>query len=260
MDEITVIVSTSPVQSNPEIKMITSVIRSVSEKLFNGLTFKLIIACDGIKELETNIIKISYQEFIKNLKDYYQNDPLIQIIICPYHGHLTGNLRNACKYVDTEFILVLQHDLIFVQEINLSKVIQDMKIYPVMKHLRFNKRFNIKDGWDRTKKFAKDIIVSTTENTYISTEAWSDQNHLCRLSYYQEIILQEVPDGCFMESILNQTCKGHHSKYGTYIYGNINFPNTILHLDGAETRRSKIYQQNRNLFTENHQIKEPKCI
>lgn len=244
IENITIIVSSSPIPSNPSIKMITNVIKSLEDNVLNNKICKIIIACDGC---ETKNIK--YEEFISNLKKYYENKTNILIILNPKKGHLTGNIRNAFNHVNTEYVMLVQHDLIFVEQINLESILEDISKNSELKHIRFNKRNNIKSGWDNTPLFASKKIIGN--NTYIFTESWSDQNHISKASYYRDIVLSEIDDGVFMESVLNEKSKHNHEKYGTYIYGDVCHKNIIAHLDGSEQRRGKIGKEctyYRNLY------------
>jgi hypothetical protein len=232
-----VIVTTSPVPSNPSIKMITTVIKSLDDNVFNGKKYKVIIACDG-----SDTKNEKYDQFVKNLKDFYSDNSTVSVILNSKKGHLSGNIRNAFSNVNTEFVMLVQHDLLFVKKINVESILEDMKNNPELKHVRFNKRDNIKAGWDNTPLFASKIIKGNN-NSYIFTESWSDQNHIAKSEYYRSIVLKEVNDVVFMESLLNNISKGNHNKYGTYIYGDLNDKNVIVHLDGSEQRRGKIGQE-----------------
>lgn len=229
-DDLTVILTSSPTPSNPDIDMITDVISSLYKfAIGENSDCKIIIACDGTIDENKK-----YSIFIKKIKAYYANNPNITIVVNQTKGHLTGNIRNVINLVKTKFLLVIQHDLPFVRDVNIQGVLDDMIINPKLKHVRFNRRKNIKTGWDNIPTFALEKIK--LNNTYISNEVWSDQNHVTTLDYYNDIVLKEVPDGTFMENVLNVTSKGHHEKYGTYIYGDVNDDRTIIHLDGAKSR------------------------
>ena len=235
-NSLTVIVTTSPVPSNPSIKMITTVIKSLEENVFNEKKYKVIIACDG-----SNTKNDKYDQFVKKLKDFYSSNSTVTIVLNANKGHLSGNIRNAFNHVNTEFVMLIQHDLLFIKKINIEHILEDMRNNLELKHVRFNKRNNVKAGWDNTLLFASKKIKGN--NTYILTEAWSDQNHITRADYYRNIVLREVNDGIFMESLLNNISKGHHDKYGTYIYGDLDEKNAIVHLDGSEQRRGKTGQE-----------------
>ena len=54
-----------------------------------------------------------------------------------------------------------------------------------------------------------------------------------------------------MENILNRKSKGKHDEFGTFILGDINEKNKIVHLDGAESRHGnagKTLKYNRNKY------------
>ena len=244
MDKLTIIISTSPIPSNPKTIYIDAIIKSIKENLFIDNEYKIIIACDGTDNINPN-----YNQYIDNLKNKYKSHENILIVVNDEKGHLTGNLRNAVKYVNTEYLMLVQHDLIFISKINPNKIIEDMIKYPNLKHLKFNKRNNIKQGWDNTRKFAS--IKVKGNYTYIMTESWSDQNHICRTDYFKNIVLEIVKEKTFMENILNKVCKGKHDKFGTFIIGDVNDENTIVHLDGSETRggsSKKRYNMYRNKY------------
>jgi len=176
---------------------------------------------------------IRFIKYIENLKNYASDNKNIQIIVRDSPGCLTGSIRNAFNYVNTEYVLIIQHDFPFVRNFYIEKVIQDMKANPELKHVRFNKRSNIKVVWDALNNlFGKQI--KSLNYKYTRTPNWSDNNHLCRSDYYRNIILKECKDGSFMEKDIYQkiTDEKIHSKYGTYIFGPLNQPAFISHLDG----------------------------
>jgi len=231
-----IIITTSPTNSNPDLLMISSVINSIKQNIKTDYEKKIIISCDG-----TDLMNENYDNFIKNLEKKYCNDNNIQIIVNVKKGHLTGNIRNSIKYVDTKYILFVQHDLLICKEVDADKIIMDMENNLNLKHVRLNKRDNIKAGWDNTKLFASEIIEENYN--YIFTESWSDQNHFTTKQYYLENVLSNVEDGVFMEQVMNNICKGNHSRYGTYIFGKLNEERYIVHVDGADNRRGKLGEQ-----------------
>lgn len=244
--KFTVIITSSPINTNPDITMINCTINSILRNIKTKFEKKLIIACDGTSEKNENYLK-----FLHNLQEKYKNTKNISIIINEKKGHLTGNIRNAIKYVDTKYILFVQHDLVIIKEVDADKIISDMEQNNKLKHVRFNKRDNVKAGWDNTKLFASEII--NLNYNYLLTESWSDQNHFTTKDYYLENILSNVNDGVFMENVMNKICKGKHSEYGTYIFGNLNEERYIVHIDGAGTRRGNlgaICKQDRDYYLE----------
>ena len=232
----TIIITTSPTITNPDITMINCVMNSIFKNIKSNFEKNIIISCDGTdKENE------KYNNFIDNLNEKYKNNKNISIIVNEKKGHLTGNIRNSIKHVNTKYILFVQHDLVIVKEINVDKVIDDMEKNSKLKHIRLNKRANQKSGWDNTDLFASEIIKQNYN--YILTEAWSDQNHFTTKDYYLKNVLSNVEDGTFMENVMDNICKGHHSTFGTYLFGKIDEERYIAHIDGAHTRKGKLGRQ-----------------
>ena len=104
-----------------------------------------------------------------------------------------------------------------------------------IKYIRFNKRKNIKEGFDALNNLFG-LQVKQENYTYTRTPAWSDNNHLCLTGYYTDIVMKECPDGCPMEKILHGKNKNEeiHNKYGTYLFGELNYPQVIKHTDGRK--------------------------
>lgn len=229
----TVIITTSPTITNPDISIISCVINSILINVKSEFKKNIIISCDG-----TDQENQEYNNFINNLNEKYKNNKNISIIVNEKKGHLSGNIRNSIKHVKTKYILIVQHDLVIIKEINADKIIDDMEKNEKLKYVRLNKRANQKLGWDNTKLFASKIIKQNYN--YILTEAWSDQNHFTTKDYYLKNVLNNVDDGFFMEQIMNNICKGHHSRYGTYIFGELDEDRYIAHIDGSKSRHGNI--------------------
>jgi hypothetical protein len=230
MNSLTIIITASFIPSHPKIDIIKETIESL--QLINISTdTKIILAHDYNNN--NNYIK-----YLENLNNYIKFNSNIKIIERKNHGHLTGNLRNALQYVNSKFILVIQHDLPFIKKFDIQKVIYDMEENNNIKYVRFNRRINIKAGFDNLNDlFGKQ--VKQENYTYTRTPAWSDQNHLCLTRYYSDIVMKECHDGCFMEQILHgkNINEELHKKYGTYLFGELNYPQVIKHTDGRKYGR-----------------------
>jgi hypothetical protein len=135
-------------------------------------------------------------------------------------------------FVHSKYILIVQHDLPFRAPVNMMHVIEDMIQCPELKHVRFNKRHNIKEGTDALNDlFGKQLYA--IHNTYTRTPSWSDNNHISLTEYYRKVVF--VDGGhCFPEHslITKSVNESIHNKYGTYLYGSLNHPPTIRVIDG----------------------------
>jgi hypothetical protein len=223
---LSIIITASYIKSHPSIIFIKSVIESL--KFINVGNVPIILAHDYND-------KEDYLEYLSNLEEYTRDKPNITIIKRDTHGCLTGNVRNAFNYITTEYVLILQHDLPFIRELEMYKVIEDMKANPMLKHVRFNKRANIKVLFD-----AQNDLFGKQEKgvhySYTRTPCWSDQNHICTAEYYRDVILKMCKDGTYMEYILINKSKTEeiHEKYGTYIFGGLGDAAYIKHTDGSK--------------------------
>jgi len=219
-----VIITASFIRSHPSIDFIKSVIESLT--YLNIEQVPIILAHDFSGHLNFKI-------YLINLKRYIADKPNIKIVVRNSPGHLTGNIRNAFQYINTEYVLIIQHDLPFIRTLNIKKVIEDMQANPELKHVRFNKRANIKSGFDELNDlFGKQVY--SKNYIYTRTPGWSDNNHICTSNYYKDIVLKECPNGSPMESHLyNKSIdESIHSIYGTYLLGELNEPAYINHIDG----------------------------
>ena len=179
-----------------------------------------------------------YAKYLKSIKDYAEKTPLdIEFAMCAEHGHLVGNVRNAFSHVTSKYALVIQHDLPFIREFDIQKVIEDMEENPDIKYVRFNKRSNIKKEFDAFNDLFGFQQVQKNY-TYTRTPAWSDNNHLCLTSYYNDIVLKECDNGGPMEKYLHGkiTDIKSHEKYGTYLFGPLEQKRFIKHTDGRKTK------------------------
>ena len=226
MSEYSVIITASAIRSHPSIDFIKCAIESLKHIHMDKDT-PVILAHDYSED--SRFIK-----YIENLNQYIADKKNIQIVVRNSHGHLTGNVRNAFNYIATDYVLIIQHDLPFVRDFEIEKVIDDMKHTAELKHIRFNKRANIKAVSDALNDlFGKKI--KSHNYTYTRTPSWSDNNHLCSSEYYRDVILKECKDGKPMESYLieKSTTEEIHNHYGTYIFDEIDKPAYIKHIDGA---------------------------
>ena len=229
MELLTIIITASFIPSHPNIKLIQETIESL--QLINmPHDTEIILAHDYSNH-------INYSKYFEKLDEYIKSYSNIKIVKREDHGHLTGNIRNALQYVNSKYILVIQHDFPFIRKFNIQKVIYDMEENNNLKHVRFNKRKNYKRGTDALNDLFG-LQIKQENYTYTRTPSWSDNNHLCLTQYYTDIVMKECPDGRAMEQKLIRKSKNEelHKKYGTYLFGELNHPQVIKHTNGRSTK------------------------
>ena len=229
-NDLTIIITASIIPSHPDIKMIKETMNSLD--LINHKNSKIILAHDYSNEEK-------YKKYLKNLKNYVKDMDNVQIVVRDHWGHLTGNIRNAMKYVKTKYVLLVQHDFPFTQNIYIHKVIQDMEKNSKLKNVRFN-QFNNNQiiGWE--KDFNKHNLYNkhkiNSNYNYLSTGNWSDNNHICSTEHYNKVILSMCKDKTAMERNFFgiERDEKYIEKFGTFIFGDMNTKKLINHLDGSQ--------------------------
>ena len=114
-----------------------------------------------------------------------------------------------------------------------------------LKHVRFNKRRNIRVGFDRVNNLFGEI-EKCKNYEYTRTPGWSDNNHLCLSEYYREIIFAICEEGLPMEMYIRKIHSKEyeenkdnkekvHDIFGTYIFGHLNHKKMIIHINGKKT-------------------------
>ena len=229
---VTVIITASYIPSHPRIDLIQETIESLRYTSCTSET-PIILAHDYNNHPR-------YKQYMENLQEYIKDKPNIKSVMRTTRGCLVGNVRHALSFVNTEFILLLQHDLPFLRQLpDLSKVMEDMKVNPSLKHVRFNRLVNTYNMYDKHWLFGKQ--VSSTNFTYTRTPGWSDNNHLALTSYYTDLIMKECTDGGFMEGQLYRKIKDEasHELYGPYLFGGLDEAPYTGHSDGRHTILNK---------------------
>jgi hypothetical protein len=264
MIDLTVIITASYLKSHPSIRFIQQVLESLRYLNLSKENTKVILTHDNINNISLNkksfidaktlkqdeIKKENYNEYLANIEKYC-SDILpykSKILINEEWGCITTSIYNSLQYVETKYMLILQQDIAFVQEVPIYPLIELMENNPQVKHLRYNVRQNLPiwnnfDGYKKDDAFLfKEVIFDGIPLCY--TPAWSDQSHIVTKEYYEKIILPDCSDENgvlqkdFMEHIINPLCHKDHERYGTYIYGAYGIEKTTDHIDGRETGRT----------------------
>jgi len=264
----TIIVSASPVPSHPDLICIKTILKSIFARLSGNLE-KIILAHDIIPDDTCNKIRIhacypkhkreqfkeSYPEYMKALRNYLNHNTFkvpIEIIEAEYWGGLTGNINNAMKHVNTKYVMLVQHDLEFVENINVDNIIFDMEKDDEIKLVSFNKDPNSVMLRDPTKTGVLQIChnigaapkdqgfgetkVTQTGNSYTRTPCYTDQNHIITTDYWETIIYPQCEEPRFMEHSINKLSPYDSKQFGTFVFGDFKTPKQIHHIN---CRRAK---------------------
>jgi hypothetical protein len=236
---ITVITSTSPVQSAPD----TTLLYEAQKSLFKVPALaqcKKIIVFDGIRKKEKSEFKNKYEEYKKKITQLTRSDPYFantKLVFCSSRQHLSGAIREAIRLVDTPFVFIHQHDLVLLKEFDLNGLLASMIANPLIKHVHLYSLPN------HDTYFPADQTDEIVEGPHFvplcRTSRWTDQSHIASLDYYKNFVLPQCNKN-FMERRLHPALEKAmhlsgwegHREFGTYLYGNLEDGLFIKHTDG----------------------------
>jgi hypothetical protein len=241
--DLTVVIAASYIPSHPSTRMIEQTISSLS-LLGIGASTPVLIAHDNLPPTATHNQVHDFYEYLDSLNTILQPFPNSKVTLLDEWGQLNSSLRLALSKVVTTFVLICQHDLPFVREVNLAELIGLLSRNPQVKHVRFNLRRNQPYGFDCHPRFRSMYYRQKTFDTgyqessvsLVRTLGWSDNNHVCRTDYYTNKVFPLVGRRKIApEHVMNLVVWPFtHHKFGTFIYGPINDPPFLKHLDGKE--------------------------
>lgn len=248
-----VVIITNLVPSAPGISVIQRTLDSL-QHLKSRHPLPLLVVGDGIKARDNrNGGRLRWNEYKKNLKQLLEHDHTTKLRFRNSWGHISQTLRLALAEVQTDYVLVVQHDLPFVQDIDLDALVHAMQSEPNFKHVRFNLRSNHPAGQDamttrragtlvedRSYFFQQRFGPPPSRLPLVQTLSWSDNNFVCSTRYLSDTILR--PIGRFKvapEWVFNNLgTPENHSHLGTYVFGKLESPPTIEHTDGRRSGRN----------------------
>ncbi len=229
---LTVLVTTSPIPSHPSTAMISRVLGSVAR--FVGRGYKVVIACDGCAGSEEEKRRC---EAYKSLLRRFLSDRFYE---AERHVHQAGTVRRAIEKVDTEFLLLLEHDWEIIRPVETEGILRALEKYSEVKFVRLNGRMNREEGWDRIL----DKWHREGEVPLLRTSCWSGNPHFSTTETYKNLVIPLCSDGralehCVMDSpgngwddLSKLGFEKYHRKWGTFLYGDFGHPAVVKHLDG----------------------------
>ena len=124
---------------------------------------------------------------------------------------------------------------------------QDSALKIVRFNRRPNKRVNCDDGYYKKhwkKKLARRIWKNHAAeyNNYTRTVCFSDMNHISRVGFYTDKIISHAVRAApqMIEATIQKLVIYNHSLFGTYIYGGLQFAETLTHLDASKHKHGEL--------------------
>lgn len=180
-----------------------------------------------------------YNNYIRSLRDKY--NPNIKIFNKSKCG-LGGMVLSMLDYIDTPYIFMVEHDWLFIKNINFKYLIDKLDKYQNINYLRIISKTPLKFRYNYDSRLVQDKSI----NDIPLTKVWcySGNPHIVRKSFLENNINTinnfttkkysgKTYEGAFTTAYRNDVkTMGYddaHKKWGIYIYGYIGDPPYTLH-------------------------------
>ena len=257
---LTIIITTSPIKSHPSTYVLDQVIESFN--LIDELNdCKKLIICDGYQIISNNKYKsgkisqdvaTNYEIYIESIIDKYDNS---EVIKRESRYGFAENVKYALELVKTEYVIIIQHDQIFLRNINFKDIIDMMTRHNNINYVNFISlqtvnyeaklisRYNT--FYEEYKKKSDLCGLSIIPLLF-----WYDKPHICRTSYYKDYVFgnkhlilktrKRISVKNFIEDSFGQVVKenikigGYEEfiKYNSFLYYDDPDNPAIAHIDG----------------------------
>jgi hypothetical protein len=271
VDQLTVVINTSPATAHPTTRLIEEVVASFA--LVPGLSeCRLIVVADGFKlraryalkqGAVTEELSVAYSRYLRRLAALtrMRDSPLAgaELLILDKHHGCAHGLRRALSRVKTPFVLPIQHDRPFMNTFNLFGVLLAMQtLCDTVHYVGLPTALSL---WHEmrvcsrglSQSFFRERTCEMASVRFLPLAAFLDSSHIARVSWYMERVFgptrhARLPRGCFLEDTLGQEQlrelrelgSSTHSWYGTYLlHSGLDQQALVSHLDGHDSRAGR---------------------
>lgn len=183
-ENITVLVPTSPVPSNPSVDIIEETIASIRHHL---PTAEIIIMIDGVRD-EQQERKPAYQEYVRRLlwKCNFQWEHVVPMLFATHH-HQAAMTREALKAVKTPLILFVEHDTPLTPDHDIDfDGISNVILSKQADMVRFHFEAFIPE---EHKYLMLDEVPKMVDGVpMVRTAQWSQRPHVASVEFYKRIL------------------------------------------------------------------------
>lgn len=175
--EVTIIIPTSPVKSNPDTSIIEETINSVRYHFPNS---EIILTFDGVRK-EQKKMKADYEEFIRRVL-WKARSWNVKPYIFDEHMHQSGMARSVIDEIETPMILYVESDtpLVTDEPIGWSFLKETiLKGHSNLMRLHFE---------GVIPKDHEEMMIDEPLGGVLKTIQWSQRPHLASTAYYRRIL------------------------------------------------------------------------
>lgn len=257
---VTVVVTTSPVRSNPSTDLIQQVFESFHFVPGLGNCPKVIVF-DGYaihlhKSEKRGRISLEmesrYMDYVAAVQRLVDGNPKFCNTRCLIVKERLGfghAVKAALSEVKTKYIFVLQHDFAFCDVVNFSALVQVLEAYNFVKYIGMVSASTEKYAEARSHGPHQNIPLETeyfNNEPFVKLMFWYDKGHIARSDYYRNVVFGKnccIRRGDFIEDRfghwelkkLYEEGMSAHIRFGTYLwYPNNGEKRCIQHLQGRK--------------------------
>lgn len=184
---VQVVITTSPVESNPSLDIIWQTIASVERQLGE---VDILIACDGVRP-EQDQMRKPYERYLYYLCMWARRKRNVLPMVLGGWGHQANTTRRALDMVVAPSFLFMEHDTPLNGDgIDWVDAL-DVVIHGYLDVLRFHHESHILDVHEHlmVDLQTKDILGLPVRRT----RQWSQRPHLANTEYYRRILRENFP-------------------------------------------------------------------
>lgn len=233
MDNITVIIPTSPLKTHPDSTVLETTIASVRHHLPHC---EIIITFDGVREEQQELTK-AYNEFKnKMLWKFLHEYKNILPYVFEAHAHQSDMLRKVIGDIKTPLLLYVEGDAPLVTDEPIDwKACVNMILTGEANTVRFHHEGVIPKEHNH--------LMLEKKGTFLQTIQWSQRPNLSSVTYYRDTVLPAIPEKSFIEDTFHGVVQGDYYEDGMFgwykhrlwiYYPNNNNIKRSYHLDGRQ--------------------------
>lgn len=200
-ERITVVVTTSPIPSCPSPVLLRLLFGSLRKHLPSIEASPRLLVCDGYARADGKARLVTPEAYSAYLAaaevlaasgEFGAQCRILPLATC--HGYGLA-LEAALAEVTTEFVLVMQHDWLFVADADICEVVTAMDQDNDVKYIGMQS-FTTLD-YARRMRVRYNLELPSPRSvaglTLVPQLLWYDKPHLCRADHYREVVLPAAP-------------------------------------------------------------------
>ena len=205
-NDVTIILATSIIPDHPSTEMIEETIKTIR---FHFPDNEIIMQIDGLR-MEQQHRKSDYDEYKNRIlwKCLHEYKNVLPIVF-DKHSHQTTMMRQTMNLIQTSLILYVEGDapLVIDEPVDWQKCL-DLIEYEKANTIRFHFESVIPEPHEH--------LMFGLEDGFMKTAQWSQRPHLCRASYYKNIIMPPLEDKTFIEDATHGIIQDDILPYGKF--------------------------------------------